>query len=32
MPDGDGSYHFLTEEEKEAQREQAKSVITRACE
>jgi hypothetical protein len=32
MPDGDGSYHFLTEEEKEAQREQARAVITRACE
>ena len=32
MPDGDGGYHFLTEEEKEAQREQAQAVITRACE
>ncbi|MCB1855036.1 MAG: DUF4124 domain-containing protein [Pseudomonadales bacterium] len=32
MPDGEGGYHFLTEEEKEAQREQAAAVIKRACE
>jgi hypothetical protein len=32
MPDGEGGYYFLTEEEKEAQREQARAVITQACE
>jgi len=32
MPDGEGGYHFLTEDEKATQREQAQAVITRACE
>ena len=32
MPDGEGGFYFLAEEEKEAQREQARAVITRACE
>ena len=32
MPDGDGNYYFLTEEDKEVQREQARAVISQACE
>jgi len=32
MPDGEGGYHFLTEDEKDMQREQAQAVITQACE
>lgn len=32
MPDGEGGYYFLSEEEKEAQREQAQAVISQACE